>query len=289
VEVWRDARLQFAGAARRPAAAPGTEVELAHRSACATTRPAPTHGARCRAPTDAAAPGLRRCSASTRREDIAGAVHRQRSPAEGGHPARAGRELAARDGLRPSTAAGFDAFDVHMSDLQAGARAPARTSRAWWPAAASATATCWAPAKAGPAVHPASTRARGPIVRGLLRPQRHLRPGRVGNGCQMMASSGGADPRRRGTGRASPATAASSSRPACRWWRCWKSPSLFFAGHGRQPPADCGGARRGAAPTFRSGGERRARVRAMRYVDGHGRPPRPIPANPNGSSAGTRR
>jgi phosphoribosylformylglycinamidine synthase len=62
------------------------------------------------------------------------------------------------------TEAGFEAFDVHMTDLQ-----PARwpTSRAWWPAAASATATRWARASAGRARSP-STR-RWPSSSGLLR------------------------------------------------------------------------------------------------------------------------
>jgi hypothetical protein len=44
--------------------------------------------------------------------------------------------------------AGFDAIDVHMSDLLAG-RTGLAISRRWWPAAASPTATCWARVKAG--------------------------------------------------------------------------------------------------------------------------------------------
>ena len=45
--------------------------------------------------------------------------------------------------------AGFDCIDVHMSDILAG-RLDARWFQGWRPAADSVTATCWAPAKAGP-------------------------------------------------------------------------------------------------------------------------------------------
>jgi hypothetical protein len=76
------------------------------------------------------------------------------------------------------TEAGFDAYDVHMTDLQTAGRVW-RTSRVWWPAAASVTATLWARALAG--------RARITVQRGavnissrhsLARPG-HLWPGRV--------------------------------------------------------------------------------------------------------------
>jgi phosphoribosylformylglycinamidine synthase len=80
-------------------------------------------------------------------EDVAAPFIATGAPAQGGHPARAGRQLAPRDELRHAPA-GFDTFDVHMSDLQAG-RARWTSSRASSPAAASATATRWAPARAG--------------------------------------------------------------------------------------------------------------------------------------------
>jgi hypothetical protein len=44
--------------------------------------------------------------------------------------------------------AGFDAIDVHMSDLLAGVPVW-KISRRWWRAAASLTVTCWARVKAG--------------------------------------------------------------------------------------------------------------------------------------------
>ena len=49
-----------------------------------------------------------------------GAVRRGRRAPEGRDPARAGRELARRDEPCAATQAGFDTFDVHMSDLLAG-------------------------------------------------------------------------------------------------------------------------------------------------------------------------
>jgi phosphoribosylformylglycinamidine synthase len=74
-------------------------------------------------------------------------VHCHRRASESGRPARAGVnshvEMAAA-----FHRAGFDAIDVHMSDLLAG-RTGLAISMPWWPAAASPTATCWARVRAG--------------------------------------------------------------------------------------------------------------------------------------------
>ena len=106
--------------------------------------------------------------------------------------------------------AGFDAVDVHMSDLLAGRAGPGRVQGPGRRAAASRTATCWAPAKAGPRSILFNA-ARPRAVRALLRAPGHLRPRRVQrlpDDEQPEASSFRA-PR---TGRASCATSRSSSK-----------------------------------------------------------------------------
>ena len=117
VEVWRDTKAVFS--------APLRDLhQVWDRSAgrspgSATTRPAPTPSTR--RPGRADDPGLHvhvvACRHARRQRRPAPAI--VGAPAQGGHPARAGRQLARRDGLRLHQA-GFDAFDVHMTDLQAG-------------------------------------------------------------------------------------------------------------------------------------------------------------------------
>ena len=80
--------------------------------------------------------------------------------------------------------AGFAAVDVHMSDILAG-RVTLADFKGSPPAAVSPTATCSAPAKAGPSPF-CST--RGPRrIRGVLRAPDSFGLG-VCNGCQMMSN-----------------------------------------------------------------------------------------------------
>jgi phosphoribosylformylglycinamidine (FGAM) synthase-like amidotransferase family enzyme len=55
-----------------------------------------------------------------------------------------------------------------------------------------------------------------------------------------------------------------------------------LAGHGRQPPADCGGARRGLCQ-LQAPGQPGQGMAAMRFVDNTGAATEPTPFNPNGS------
>ena len=126
VEVWRDAKSIFAAPLRELHQA-WDEVKLAHRPRCATTRPAPTRSTR--RPGAADDPGLH--------------LHLSFDPnavrAEPVEAPRGASTSSARTGARPKLAilreqgvnsqvemsyamhaAGFDTFDVHMSDLQAG-------------------------------------------------------------------------------------------------------------------------------------------------------------------------
>jgi phosphoribosylformylglycinamidine synthase len=63
-------------------------------------------------------------------EDVGRALHAEARPAQGGDPARAGRQLAHVEMSYAMAQAGFDTFDVHMTDLQAG-RARLDSSRAF--------------------------------------------------------------------------------------------------------------------------------------------------------------
>ena len=65
--------------------------------------------------------------------------------------------------------AGFEAHDVHMSDLLAGPRSLAISKRSW-PAAGSRTAMCWEPAKAGPSPFCSTRRVRDQFARFFARP-----------------------------------------------------------------------------------------------------------------------
>ena len=196
---------------------------------------------------DPADPGLHvRSGASIRGEDVA-APYLNLAPAQGGDPARAGRQLARRDGLR-----------LHRSRLRSLRRAhdrPAvrpraawRTSRASSPAAASATATRWAPASAGRAASP-STRSWRSSSRPSSTAPDTFAPGRV----QRLPDAGRAgrhhsrraglaalhhQPQRALRGAAVAGGGAGVAQPVLR-------------GHGGQPPADRGGARRGLSPTSR--------------------------------------
>ena len=180
--------------------------------------------------------------------------------------------------------AGFEAVDVHMSDVLEGRGDARRLPRRWPPAAASPTATCWARARAGPSPS-CSTRAARDEFAALLRPPRHLRAGRV----QRLPDDeqpARAHPRRRATGRASCATAPSSSRRVCAGGHRANARRSFSAAW---PAAAC----RSRSPTARAApnsrrdatAERQPLV-ALRYVDNRGKPTERYPYNPNGSPGG---
>ena len=113
--------------------------------------------------------------------------------------------------------AGFEAVDVHMTDLIAGRVDARRASRASSPAAASPTATCSAAGRAGPRPSCSTRSARGEFERFFARSDTFA----LGacNGCQMFGALKRARSRRRATGRCSCATARSSSRRASSWSR----------------------------------------------------------------------
>ena len=142
--------------------------------------------------------------------------------------ARAGCELAHRDGLRLHRG-GLEA-STHMTDCRPAASS-SKTSRAWSPVVASAMATRWAQASAGRdsiTFNPCWRRSS----RASLAARTDVWPGRVW--LPDVCRAGRHHPRRK-TGRASPPTRASASRPACRWWKCW-NPQPVPARHGGQPP-----------------------------------------------------
>jgi phosphoribosylformylglycinamidine synthase len=179
------------------------------------------------------------------------------------------------------TEAGFEAVDVHMTDLQSG-RARRWDFRAWSPAAASATATRWAPASAGRAASP-STRC----WRSSSRPSSAADTFGLGvcNGCQMFAELAdiipGAEawPRfttnrsERFEARLSHGGGAGVAQPVLR--RAW-------------PAAGCRSRWRTARaiPTSRTAATPAKAIAAMRFVDNHGQPTERYPFNPNGSAGG---
>jgi phosphoribosylformylglycinamidine synthase len=187
--------------------------------------------------------------------------------------------------------AGFDAVDVHMTDLVAGPLDPRHSGlvacggfsygdvlgagEGW------AKSILFHNARARDAFEP------------LLRAPDTFALG-VCNGCQMMSAPARPHPRAPRTGRASCATARSSSRRACRWSRSSDRPSIFFEGMEglaaaaspsptAKARAELRGDPRPPAPRLESTG-----LVAARFVDGAGDvPSRPAtPHNPNGSPAG---
>ena len=65
-----------------------------------------------------------------------------------------------------------------------------------------------------------------------------------------------------------------------------ESPSIFFAGHGRQPRCRSRWRTAKAFADFAQRGDAaQGRSRAMRFVDNHGQPTERYPFNPNGSPA----
>jgi phosphoribosylformylglycinamidine synthase len=87
------------------------------------------------------------------------------------------------------------------------------------------------------------------------------------------------------TGHVSRLTKASALKPACRWCEVLDSPSLFFAGMTglRMPIAVAHG--EGFANFSRRGNAKNV-VSQMRFVDNHGQATERYPFNPNGSAGG---
>ena len=207
IEVALDAKAVVHGVAARAAAGLG-RGQLAHRGACATTPTAPTRSTR-----PPATRTTRGCSvqlAFDRADDVAAA----RSSLGRAPKVAVLREQGVNSHVETSYAidlAGFDTYDVHMTDLQTGRarlrhvpglrrvrrlqlRRHARRRRGLG---------ALDPVQRGssPTSSASSSPATDTFALGIC------------NGCQMMAALARPDPGRRRPGRASPATAASSSRP----------------------------------------------------------------------------
>jgi phosphoribosylformylglycinamidine synthase len=139
-----DRRRSRCSAKAAPRCACGGRKPPGRCSVCATTRSAPIRSTRRKPTTD---PGLNVKLSFDINEDIAAPYI-----ATGARPKVAVlREQGVNSHVEMAAAfhrAGFDAIDVHMSDLLAGVPVW-KISRRWWPAAASPTATCWARVKAG--------------------------------------------------------------------------------------------------------------------------------------------
>ena len=152
---------------------------------CATTRPAPTRSRR-RASTRAI-PGCRSHADVRPRRRRRGAVR-----ARGGARPRVAilREQGVNGQIEMAAAfdrAGFEAVDVHMTDLLDGRVDLAELPRRWSRAAASRTATCSAPARAGRSRSCSTPRARDAFAAFFAR-TRHVRARRV----QRLPDAGGA-------------------------------------------------------------------------------------------------
>ena len=179
--------------------------------------------------------------------------------------------------------AGFDTFDVHMTDLQAGR---ARLDEFQGFVACGGFSY-------GDTLGAGEGWARSILFNPALAEQFAAFFARadtfalgVCNGCQMMAALADDHPRRRGLAALHRATAASSSRRGSRWSRCCESPSIFFSGMAgsRMPIAVAHGEGYRRLLAARRRGARC--MRAMRFVDNHGRPTEAYPSNPNGSPGG---
>ncbi len=180
--------------------------------------------------------------------------------------------------------AGFEAVDVHMSDMLAG-RERLADFRGWSPAAASPTATCSAPARAGPSRSCSSPAAREQFAAFFARPDTFTLG--VCNGCQMLSTLKALIP---GTEHWPRFVRNRSEQfeAAWRWSRCCR-PRRSSSRHGRR-----------VLPIVVAHGEGRAEfgddadlgacvdggLVSLRFVDNHGRSTETYPANPNGSPRG---
>ena len=183
------------------------------------------------------------------------------------------------------TRAGFEAVDVHMSDMIEG-RARLATSAALAACGGFSYGDVLGAGEGWAQVDPASTRARASGVRAFFARADTFALG-VCNGCQMLSRPARADPGRR-TGRASCATAPSSSRRALVAGARRAKPLALLRRHGGL-----------ALPIAVAHGEGRAELRATRSSRRsseqagrgalrrrHGRSTERYPANPNGSPNG---
>ncbi len=174
------------------------------------------------------------------------------------------------------TEAGFEAFDVHMTDLQTG-----RADLADFKGVVACGGFSY-----GDTLGAGIGWARSITFNPRLAEQFKSFFGRtdtfglgVCNGCQMFAELADIIPGAEAWPRF---TTNQSERFEARlsMVEVLESPSLFFAGHGRQPPADRGGARRGLRQLQAPRRRRPGRSAAMRFVDNHGQPTEQLPVQP---------
>ena len=180
--------------------------------------------------------------------------------------------------------AGFDAYDVHMSDIIAGAASLARVQGLRRLRRVLLRRRAGRGRRLGQ-VDPVQ-RPRARRVRGVLRARRRLRARRV----QRLPDdeqSARAHSRGRRTGRISCATAPNSSKPASSWSRC-SVRRRCFSRHGRQPHAGRDRARRGlcGVRAVRRSSPRRTPRGACASSTIAARPTERYPSNPNGSPQG---
>ena len=178
--------------------------------------------------------------------------------------------------------AGFDAYDVHMSDLARGPPHARRLPAASSPAAASPTATCWARARAGRSRSCSMRVLRDDFAAFFARADTFALG--VCNGCQMMSNLHELDPRRGALAALRAQPSPSSSRRASCWSRC--SARRRCSSHGmegsRIPVATAHGEGLRGVPRRRAaGGGAAARRAALRRPSR--RADRAYPYNPNGS------
>jgi phosphoribosylformylglycinamidine synthase len=276
VEVWRDTRLQFSAPLRDLQQA---WDEVSWRIARERDNPAAADSEHAGAGA-ADDPGLHLHLTFDSAEDVAAPFI-----ATGARPKVAIlREQGVNSQLEMSRAmalAGFDTFDVHMSDLQAGR---ARLD------AVQGLVACGG-FSYGDTLGAGEGWARSILFNPALAEQFAAFFGRadsfalgVCNGCQMMAALSPIIP----GAQAWPAFTRNRSEQfeaRLSLVEVLDSPSLFFAGMAgsRIPIAVAHG--EGYAD-FTQRGDAAAVQRAMRFVDGHGRPTETYPANPNGSPDG---
>ena len=276
VEVWRDAKCQWQVELTTLL---GHWDQVSWRIARERDNPA-SADAEHAAATDAAAPGLHQVLGFDPAEDIAAPFI-----ATGARPKVAIlREQGVNSHLEMAWAfaeAGFDAHDVHMSDLQTGR---ARLDQFQGLVACGGFSY-------GDTLGAGEGWARSILFNPALADQFAAFFGRNGsfglgvcNGCQMFAALAalipGAEAWPRFTRNKSEQFEARLSMV-----EVLDSPSLFFAGMAgsRLPIAVAHG--EGYADFSQRGDAQRV-LGAMRFVDGHGAPTGAYPANPNGSPAG---
>ena len=183
--------------------------------------------------------------------------------------------------------AGFDAVDVHMTDMLAGRRPLARVcrSRCLRRFLLRRRARCrrWLGQ-----VDPVQCRAgAGRVCRSSLRARDTLHA-RCVQRLPDAVGAGRTDSRCRRTGRVSVQNRSGQFEARLSLVEVLPSRSVLLDGHGRQPAADADVAWRGPGEfaARRSGRLRGGAQVAIRYIDNRGRRPTPYPANPNGSPGG---